>query len=155
MTWLVLKRGLAQTLGPERPAKCFGVRRSRPLGGDAALTPTSRTMRASGEGRWCLCRPAEETGTQVSQRGPRALVPRSQDRCSGLIGKDLRISDECTQDGRGGFAPQESQGRTERYSVSRVAHEHPVECAQDGQGGLSPQETQGCTSYRRSTSTTA
>ena len=123
-------------------------------GGDAALTMTYRTVRASEGGRWCLCRPAEDSGTQAGQRAPRALVPRSQDHRSGFTGENLRISHERTQDGQGGFGPQETQGRTEKYSVSRAAHGHPVECAQDGQGGLSPQETQGCTSYKRSTSTT-
>ena len=81
-------------------------------------------------------------------------MPRSQARPFGVIGKDLRILDECTQDGQGGFGPQETQGRTETYIVSRTAHGHPVECAQDGQGGSGPQETQGCASFRRSSSTT-
>ena len=81
-------------------------------------------------------------------------MPRGQDHRSGSIGEDLKTSDECTQDGQGGIGPRETQGRTERYNVSRAAQEHPAECAQDGQGGLSPQETQGCTSYRRPTSTT-
>ena len=139
---------------PGRPAECVNVKKGRPLGGDTALTLASRILHASKQGARSLCRPAKEAGTQASQRGPRTLLPRSQASLFGFIGRNLRILGECTQEGQGGFGPQESQGHTEKYTIGPAAHGRPEECAQDGQGGSGPQETQGCTSFRRSRSTT-
>ena len=66
---------------------------------------------------------------------------------------------ECTQDGQGGFSPQESlrrtgrderlftlgPGPTEKSGLGRPPLCLTTECTQDGQGGLGPQESLGRT----------
>ena len=104
-------------------------------------------------------------------RGPHSIQPRARfgapqikQRRGGTVRLTLCRITECTQDGQGGFSPQESLGRTERDKrpllldpastqkgdLGRPPQRLTTECTQDGQGGFGPQESLGRTNRSES-----